>query len=167
MDLSDVIGQAQFGELVGISQPAVSELVKRGVLTPGACAAVWLLEYCGNLREQAAGRQSEGGMNLATERARLSRAQAEIAELNLRMKRGEVVPIAGLEARLKAAIIAAREFLLGQPPRLSILLEGLDRHGREDLLTTSFNDFLHRLAALPDAHDPVHTSAQPDPEDDD
>lgn len=148
VDIDEVMTQAQFGELVGVSQQSVSGLLQRGVLTPDAPATTWLLEYCTNLREQAAGRQADGGMNLATERARLSRAQAEIAELNLRERRGELVPIAGLEHKLKASVIAAREYLLQQPPRLSVQLDGLDRAAREDLLVKAFEEFLHRIADM-------------------
>lgn len=144
----DAVTQGRFAELIGISQPAVSDLLKRGVLSRDATATTWLLEYCTNLREQAAGRQADGGLNLATERARLSRAQADIAELNLRERRGELVPIAGLEHKLKAAVIAAREYLLQQPPRLSMLLDGLDRAAREELLVKAFEEFLHRIADM-------------------
>lgn len=42
MDLSGAITQQQFGELVGVSQQAVSDLVGRGVLTPGDTASEWL-----------------------------------------------------------------------------------------------------------------------------
>ena len=167
MELMTRCKQIEFGVLVGISQQAVSDLITRRVLSEDGTAGQWLREYCGHLREQAAGRNADGGMNLATERARLSRAQAEIAEMNLAERRGSLVPIAELEPRLKSAIIAAREYMLGQPPRLAVLLDGLDRHGREDLLTETFNEFLHLLASMNGAAvDPLHTSALPDPEDD-
>lgn len=92
--------QAKFGELVGISQPAVSDLVRAGVLSPGQTAGQWLLAYCSRLREQAAGRLAEGGLDLATERARLAREQADrVAMVNAQTRR-ELAPVATLEQAL-------------------------------------------------------------------
>lgn len=42
--------QEEFGLLVGISQPAVSNLVARGVLRPGQTAQHWLDRYVSHLR---------------------------------------------------------------------------------------------------------------------
>lgn len=43
--------QEEFGELVGISQQAVSNLVKRGVLKPGQTGQHWLDRYLSHLRQ--------------------------------------------------------------------------------------------------------------------
>ena len=59
MNLDTTCTQAQFGELVGISQPAVSDLLTREVIQPGATAGAWLIDYCAHLREQAAGRGAD------------------------------------------------------------------------------------------------------------
>ncbi|KQU64576.1 hypothetical protein ASC98_27655 [Rhizobacter sp. Root1238] len=67
--------QEQFGDLVGISQQAVSELLGRAILQAGQPAATWLRAYTKHLREQAAGRGADG--ELARERARLAREQAD------------------------------------------------------------------------------------------
>ncbi|SFG29907.1 Phage DNA packaging protein, Nu1 subunit of terminase [Duganella sp. CF458] len=91
------MSQAAFGDLVGISQPAVSDLLTRGVLTAGEPASVWLKQYCRNLREQAAGRQAAGELDLATERAALARAQREKVELQNAVTRRELAPVAVLE----------------------------------------------------------------------
>lgn len=73
IDLQARSTQAAFGSLVGISQPAVSDLVSRGILRDGESVGEWLKAYCGNLREQAAGRLASGDLDLATERAGLAR----------------------------------------------------------------------------------------------
>ena len=62
IDLSAQLKQAEFGELVGISQPAVSDLLARGVLTDGESGGVWLKQYCRHLREIAAGRATNGDL---------------------------------------------------------------------------------------------------------
>lgn len=50
MDLDKPCTQQEFGELVGISQQAVSNLVSRGVLVPGQTAQHWLDRYLSHLR---------------------------------------------------------------------------------------------------------------------
>lgn len=87
------ITQAEFGDLVGISQPAVSDLAKRGVLKPDGSAAAWLLAYCERLREEAAGRAGR----LAESRAALDdERRIEIAMRNA-IKRREYVPVVVIE----------------------------------------------------------------------
>lgn len=50
-DLDKPCTQEEFGELVGISQQAVSNLVGRGVLKPGQTAQHWLDRYLSHLRQ--------------------------------------------------------------------------------------------------------------------
>lgn len=87
--------QAEFGALVGISQPAVSDLVHAGVLQSGAPWRTWLLAYCGRLREQAAGRMGgeDGGLDLVQERAALAREQRIAQRLKNDVARGEYAPV--------------------------------------------------------------------------
>lgn len=84
--------QAEFGELVDVSQQAVSDLIARGVLSAGATAQVWLREYTGHLREVAAGRQSAGGGDLVAERTRLAKEQADRIALQNAITKRELVP---------------------------------------------------------------------------
>ncbi len=97
IDLQARSTQAAFGSLVGISQPAVSDLVSRGILRDGESVGEWLKAYCGNLREQAAGRLASGDLDLATERAGLARAQREKVEMQNAVTRRELAPVALLE----------------------------------------------------------------------
>ena len=92
--------QTEFGELVGISQQAVSTLLARGIIYPGANLFDWLQAYCSHLREQAAGRAAAGDLDLAQERARLAKEQADkVAMLNERMRK-ESAPVWLLEVVL-------------------------------------------------------------------
>lgn len=101
IDLDAIPTQAQFGELVGISQPAVSELTSRGVLGAGMSCRAMLLAYCAHQREIAAGRAtSEGGLDLATERARLAREQADKFALQNAQTRRELAPVVLMEETL-------------------------------------------------------------------
>jgi phage terminase Nu1 subunit (DNA packaging protein) len=103
--------QADFGELVGIGQPAVSEMVSRGLLENGAPLRQWLLAYCGRLREQAAGRlgSEAGGLDLAQERAALAREQRIGIALKNAVLRGEYASIAMLGEVLATASQAVAE----------------------------------------------------------
>lgn len=80
-------------------------------------------------------------------RDRLHRAQAENAELNLRIRRGELAPVEEVSRILRSAVLAAREYLRGQPPRLALELEGLNSAERQALLAKNFDIFLKILSA--------------------
>lgn len=83
--------------MVGISQPAVSDLLGRAVLTDGASGGEWLKQYCRHLREIAAGRATNGDLDLATERARLAKEQADKISMQNAERRGELAPVAAME----------------------------------------------------------------------
>ncbi|EPG2416644.1 terminase small subunit [Stenotrophomonas maltophilia] len=91
-DLGSPMKQGAFGDLVGISQQAVSDLVRRGILADGAAGDEWLLAYCDHLREVAAGRGGEAGKDLTAERARLAREQADRLAMQNAVTRGELAP---------------------------------------------------------------------------
>lgn len=87
------ISQAEFAQIVGISEARVSTLISEGVLVKGDSAHSWLLGYCDRLRDMAAGRHSAGGLDLVQERAALARSQREAQELKNAVARGEFAPI--------------------------------------------------------------------------
>lgn len=92
-DLSSQVSQQAFGGLVGISQPAVSELISRGVLVNGGTVGEWLIAYCAHIREMAAGRATNGDLDLATERARLASEQADKVAMQNAIMRREYAPV--------------------------------------------------------------------------
>lgn len=102
VNLSNTVTQEAFGDLVGISQQSVSELLIRGVLSQDAHSGEWLKSYCSHLREIAAGRAASGDLDLAGERARLAKAQADRVEMQNAITRGELAPVALLEEVLMA-----------------------------------------------------------------
>lgn len=87
------ISQAEFAQIVGISEARVSTLISEGVLVKGDSAHGWLLGYCERLRDMAAGRHSAGGLDLVQERAALARSQREAQDLKNAVARGEYAPI--------------------------------------------------------------------------
>ena len=95
IDLTRIMTQTEFGELVGISQPAVSDLLQRDVIKPGQACGEWLGTYISHLREQAAGRGMDG--ELAFQRSELARVSRERAEIKLALERREYAPVQLLE----------------------------------------------------------------------
>ncbi|HYE41167.1 MAG TPA: hypothetical protein VEB23_14615 [Ramlibacter sp.] len=85
---------------MGISQPAVSDLMARGVLGRGQMAKTWLLAYTAHLREQAAGRGADG--ELAANRAKESATRNELLQIRLKKARGQYAEVALLEQALAA-----------------------------------------------------------------
>jgi phage terminase Nu1 subunit (DNA packaging protein) len=94
-DLDATCTQAAFGELVGITQQAVSDLLARDVVTPGQTAGQWLIDYCAHLREQAAGRGADG--ELAYQRSELARVSRERNQIKLDVERREYAAVSLLE----------------------------------------------------------------------
>lgn len=99
-----VVTQAEFAQMVGLSESAVSQMVSGGVIDKGATVHTWLRAYCRRLREQAAGRMSDGeGLDLVQERAGLARSQREAQDMKNAVARGDYAPIGLLADVLGAA----------------------------------------------------------------
>lgn len=96
IDLDYQPTQTEFGALVGLSQPAVSNLLARGIIREGDTIGAWAVAYCAHLREQAAGRAAAGDHDLATERARLAHHNANIAAMEERRRAGELCDTTGV-----------------------------------------------------------------------
>ncbi|MCC2962192.1 terminase small subunit [Massilia sp. IC2-278] len=103
LDLSKPMTQAAFGALVGVSQQAIGNLVGRGILDTSVPGHQLLQTYCSHLREQAAGRATNGELDLATERAGLAKAQREKIEMQNAVTRSELAPVALIEEVLGRA----------------------------------------------------------------
>ena len=75
--MDDEVTAEGLAGLLGVSQPTISQLAKRGLVVRGRRGRFKLREslrtYCGHLREQASGRRD--GVTRATERDRLAKAQ--------------------------------------------------------------------------------------------
>lgn len=115
--LAAPISQAEFAQIVGISEARVSTLISEGVLTKGDNAHGWLLGYCERLRDMAAGRASVGGLDLVQERAALARSQREAQELKNAVARGEFAPIgllADVLGEASSAVVDRMDQIEGQ-----------------------------------------------------
>ncbi len=92
--LDQVISQAEFAQIIGVSEARVSQMVSEGVIAKGDTAANWLTAYCERLRDQAAGRLGETyGLDLVQERAALAREQREGQAIKNAVARREFAPV--------------------------------------------------------------------------
>jgi phage terminase Nu1 subunit (DNA packaging protein) len=145
--------QAQFGALVGISQPAVSDLVRSGTLPAEATGDEWLLAYCHRLREQAAGRMGneEGGLSLTGERAALAKAQREGIEIMNAVKRGQYAPITLLSEVLAMASQSVAERFEHLPGQLRKACPDLPAIAIDQVMSTvasARNEWVRQTVAL-------------------
>ncbi|WP_431113073.1 hypothetical protein [Variovorax paradoxus] len=111
--------QAEFADVIGVSEAKVSQLVGEGYIVKGETARAWLHDYLRMLREDAAGRASAepGGMDVAQERAKLARAQREAQEIKTKIARGEYAPIgllADVLGMVSSAVVDRFERLEGE-----------------------------------------------------
>lgn len=124
------VTKAQFAEAMGVSKAMVTKYVRKGLpLTPEgridlAAGRAWVEANIDRLPASArGGRAARGagklGETLTAARARKESALASLHELELRLRRGELLEAGQVEAAWTKHILAARERLLGLPGKLA------------------------------------------------
>jgi phage terminase Nu1 subunit (DNA packaging protein) len=117
-----------------ITEMRLSQLVReglpksaRGEYDPIVCMH-W---YLGKLRPAVQRKSTEGddgaARNLTDEKARLTAAQADTAEMDRDERRGLLIPVEVYEQRLGSWAITTKQLLLALATRLAPKLEGLPR----------------------------------------
>jgi len=125
IDCSKAYLQKDFAALIGVSEKTVSELISRGVIDKGQSIGEWNRRYCVHIREQAAGRATDGDLNLATERAFLAREQKIRIELQNAISRREYAPIEALENGLSDVMARVAAQLDTIPAKLKMASDKL------------------------------------------
>lgn len=139
--------QAEIAAHLGVSDRLVRELLtKWGVEHKQLSLSEIRLRYINGLREVAAGRATNGDVELATERALLARAQREKVEMDNAERRRLLVKAEDIEPALQAAFTLAREAWCDAVPRVSRLVVGKPAAEVEAALQREFEDFLRHLA---------------------
>lgn len=77
---------------------------------------------------------------------RVLRLQGDKLEQEMLKDARLLIPADEVEPLWASAVLSAREFLVGEPPRLASLAIGMEKGALEDLLRATFNDFLTRLS---------------------
>lgn len=94
IDLSIQGTQTALAELVGVTQPTISNLMSDGKIPATGTLGELLQAYCQRLRAQASGRIGETpGLDLVQERAALAREQREGQAIKNAVARKEFAPI--------------------------------------------------------------------------
>lgn len=108
--------QQQFANLLGCDQTVVSRFISRKILTRSAPWQQWIKELYIYHAETSAGRSAEG-LNLATERAKLARAQTARIGIELAQIRGELISREAIYHQIGAIISIIRTKILQIPSR--------------------------------------------------
>lgn len=171
----DLINAPELAALLGVSTTRLRQLVADGVLTraargqfalPGATQA-----YCQHMRDRVLGRSgpapTAGDVN---EQERLVRAKADLAEFELKKKRGEVVDAELVGKWWESIVSAAKTRLLAVPSRAAPLVFGATSLAAsqaviENLIAESLNE-LSAINPVPSVagDEGVETSAETDSE---
>ena len=149
--LNQSLTQAAFAELVGRSEGRISQWAADGTLRPGGTVAEWVRAVVDRLSEQAAGRYSEGELDLAQERAALARAQREGIEIKNAALRGEYAAVALLADVLATASQTVAERFDHLPGVLKKACPQLDDAGREAVVAViaeARNEWVRATAEL-------------------
>ncbi len=147
--------QAVIGQLVGVSQQAISALVNDGKIPATGTVGAVLVAYCERLREQAAGRMGEeaGGLDLVQERAALARSQRIAQDLKNDIARGEYAPIGLLTdvlATAGAAVVDRFEQLDGALRKACPDLPDEARTTIMTVIASARNEWIRSTAQLVD-----------------
>ena len=121
---------AVIARLLDLTERRVQQLAREGVIPPAARSGAErgrydlvsaVRGYVHYLREQAVRSQS-GTADFGTERARLVRAKADLAEMDAGARRSDLLPVADVEAAWIAVLERLRARLLILPDRLAPLV---------------------------------------------
>jgi len=153
--LNQPVSQAEFAQIISVSEARVSQLLTDGILARGVTALEWLNAYCTRLREQAAGRMGAdgGGLDLAQERAALAREQRISQKLKNDIARGEYAPIgllADVLATTSAAVVDRFEQLDGALHKACPDLPGEARATVMAVIASARNEWIRSTAQLID-----------------
>lgn len=153
--LDQTVSQAEFAQMIGVSEARVSQLVSEGIIVRGDTAHEWLIGYCERLRDQAAGRagSESGGLDLVQERAALAREQRIAQALKNDVARGEYAPIGLLTdvlATAGAAVVDRFEQLDGALRKACPDLPDEARTTIMTVIASARNEWIRSTAQLVD-----------------
>lgn len=127
----------QLAEILGIAPRNVREWAQKGVLVRAAggryAVQPSIKAYISHLREQAAGRATTHGGNLADERALLTATQRQIQELKLAQLRGDVLTLEEVSESWSSFATSVKGMVLALPGKARQTIPHLTAHDGETL----------------------------------
>jgi terminase small subunit / prophage DNA-packing protein len=146
-DANATCSARELGWLLGCTDRAVRMLVDKGLVSRssrGRYTLASVRRVVEHYREVAAGRGGEGAaLDLATERARLAKAQTEQVELRNAASRGEMAPLADYREAWTGILRGVRQFVLSLPGRIAFevsVLSAADRAVIERICSDGLTD---------------------------
>lgn len=165
------ISQAEFAQIVGLSEARVSVLVKEGLLIRGDTGAEWLLAYCEQLRATASGRApSAGELDPAQEKAALDRERRMGQRIKNYVLLGQYAPVDLLTkvlAAASAAVVAKLDALPGDLLKVAPDLPDEAVAALRTAIARARNDWAADTSSLEAANVPDEDEADDDEGDDD
>ncbi|NBQ13025.1 MAG: hypothetical protein EBU31_00075 [Proteobacteria bacterium] len=143
------ISQAEFADIVGLSEGTVSLMKTEGVISKDGTGLSWIREYTAHIREIAAGRA--GSLDLSHERAALAREQRVGLEIKNAVLRGDYAAVAMLSEVLAIASQAVAERFDHLPGLLRKLCPDMNEADRDQVLAaiaSARNDWARATAEL-------------------
>lgn len=140
--------QKEIGKHLDLSERRIADLLPElGLPTRDCDLDDARIAYIRDLREKAAGRYTDGDLDLGKERARLTYHQANIAELDEDVRRGELIPADVVERVWSDMVASFRAKVLSIPTKaahqfvnltnISEIQDALKEHHNEALLELS------------------------------
>jgi phage terminase Nu1 subunit (DNA packaging protein) len=151
VDLSAQHTQSAVAAVVGVSQQAISAMQADGRLPSAGTNAEIVHAYCARLREQAAGRYTEGPLDLSQERAALAREQRAGLEIKNAVLRGDYAAVTLLADVLATASQAVSERFDHLPGVLKKACPQLDDAARDQVvavIAAARNEWVRATAEL-------------------
>lgn len=149
-DLPDTVTASTLADLLGLSSNRVHKLAAEGVVQKAARGQYLLREsvaaYITYARDNPGGRRLKDPEQ-ADEKRRLTKAQADMAELKLAQSRDELVPVEDVRREWRGLALDLRARLLAIAPRVAAAV-GLDRNAA----ATLDSEIRHALEDIADDH---------------
>lgn len=140
----------QIAQALDVSTKMVNDLIARGTITKKPRGQYDVeeatREYIRHIREVAAGRLRAGELDLAEERARLAKEQADAKEMDNEILRGDLVYISDVADQFGKQASAVRTRLLAIPSKAAPLVMSCDKPAEaRAIIEDMIEEALHEL----------------------
>ena len=144
--------QRELAEHLDLSTKRISELIRDGILPSKMGRSpinidVCRIAYISYLRKLSGYNKKSGGGDIAEEKTRLTKAQADKAELEVSELEGQLIPAQLVQDTWTDMVANVRSKLLGLPSRIAHQVIALETYPEaEQLIKENVHDALSELA---------------------
>jgi phage terminase Nu1 subunit (DNA packaging protein) len=131
----EAVGATELAKRLGIDAAAIATLAAEGILVRAQRgrfrAKDSIRNYCGHVRAQASGRESEA----VKQRRRLIAAQADFAETRAAIDAGTLLDAGEVEAEWSTTLRSVRAMMMATPSRVAARIPALSRRDTTEIDT--------------------------------